>query len=172
MLCLSSASSLVRAKYLQHKYWQWKSILISNCCAGKGDRIIRSRCSLLFFSPPIASAFGFCPLVDLLAFVLFLFFNVADHFCVPEYYDGWPFWLWQLQGVLVWPQVHPVRWQSLLHPMLRQPVLKHLRWVQRANRPWRKGEAPIFDTIRHAISYLLHSSKDWSSYRISIETFF
>lgn len=70
-------------------------------------------------------------------------YSLISYLCLPENYDGWPVWLWQLQGVPVWPQVHPVRWQPLLHPMLRQPVLQHLWWVQRANRPWCKGEVPI-----------------------------
>lgn len=47
----------------------------------------------------------------------------------PESRHGWPFRLRQLQGVLVWPQVHPIRRQPVLHPVLRQPFLKHLRRV-------------------------------------------
>lgn len=30
----------VWGKYLQHKYWQWKSFLMSKCCVGKGVRIV------------------------------------------------------------------------------------------------------------------------------------
>ncbi len=102
-----------------------------------------SRLSLFFFSSPNVSALCSCSHLSF----LFLFLNVADPsvsflcFRLTENYNGWPFWLWQLQGVFVWPQVHPVRWQSLLHPLLRQPVLKHMWWMQGADRPWRKGKA-------------------------------
>lgn len=99
---------------------------------------------LFFFFPPIVSAL--CSCLQLLwirwCFVADLSFSFL---CsrLTEYYHGYPFWLSQLHGVLVWPQVHRVKRQTLLHPLLRQPVLKHMWWVQRVDRPWRKGEASI-----------------------------
>lgn len=57
--------------------------------------------------------------------VLIAFADILFSLCVADsaIYDGWSFWLWQLQRIPVWTQVYPVRWESLLHPLLRQPVL-------------------------------------------------
>lgn len=61
-----------KPKYLQHKYWQWKPALLSNGCAGKGDRII-SQDSPSFSFLPILSQPSVLVLIslDLLASVLF-----------------------------------------------------------------------------------------------------
>lgn len=60
-----------KPKYLQHKYWQWKSIVMSNCCAGKGDRIIFHESTSFFFSFPLLSqpsvlVFNSCGFADVL----------------------------------------------------------------------------------------------------------
>lgn len=46
-----------KLKYLQHKYWQWKSSLMFDCCYGKGHSSARS---LLFFCCSLfSSVFAF-----------------------------------------------------------------------------------------------------------------
>lgn len=152
-----------KPKYLQHKYWQLKSILMSNCHTRKGDWIIAHDSLSLLFYILLSS----CPLPSLLVlsfpYVGACIFKMLPSCCfrLAENHNGWPFWLWQLQRIPVWTQVHPVRWKSLLHPLLRQPVLKYMWWVQRTDWPRCKGKAFIL-TWSDMQSAICCTSTIWS----------